>query len=178
MDKKKLNVGAGRDIRPGWVSLDSHDTFGADIVFNLYSILDGNKLPFKDGAFSYVLCRHVLEDFSNPVPILDELCRVCDGVVEVIVPCDTIVWATNLYHRRAFTLTSLMCYAGGNVSYGVSNNVTVINASYVHTKSTGLWAKVCCGVRNLFPPIVVEYSPIKYLFPVAEARVLFGVRHG
>jgi len=68
----KLNVGCGNDIKKGWINLDYHKKNCADVVFNLNEIYSGKKLPFKDNFFDYIYCSHVLEDFSEPSPIIDE----------------------------------------------------------------------------------------------------------
>ena len=30
----------------------------------------------KDNYYDYVLCSHVIEDFANPIPLIDELIRI------------------------------------------------------------------------------------------------------
>lgn len=37
---------------------------------------DGEKLPFKDKEFDYVICNHVLEHVEHPESFIAEICRV------------------------------------------------------------------------------------------------------
>ncbi len=37
---------------------------------------DGEHLPFKDGEFDYVICRHVLEHVEDPIQFVKEQARV------------------------------------------------------------------------------------------------------
>lgn len=47
-------------------------------VFNHQTFIhaDGEKLPFKDKEFDYVICNQVLEHVDNPHAFISELCRV------------------------------------------------------------------------------------------------------
>jgi SAM-dependent methyltransferase len=46
-------------------------------------IYDGNVFPFKERAFSYSVCKHVLEHVSNPAFFLDEISRISkSGYIE------------------------------------------------------------------------------------------------
>lgn len=104
---KCLNVGCGVDYKKGWVNLDIDKTIKKDITFDLQSIYKGKKMPFKDRTFDYVYCADVLEHFSEPLPILRELYRVCkvDGLIEIKVPINSWVW-DNMQHKRQFTRRS------------------------------------------------------------------------
>ncbi|KAA0891237.1 class I SAM-dependent methyltransferase [Oryzomonas rubra] len=39
----------------------------------------GNRLPFRDGEFDYVIASHVIEHVEDPARFLDEICRVGGG---------------------------------------------------------------------------------------------------
>jgi SAM-dependent methyltransferase len=85
MECRRLNLGCGTDIRPGWVNLDSSPTIpGVDVVHDL----DQHWLPFRDESFSSILARDVLEHVANPVDTLRELHRVLEagGRLTVRVP--------------------------------------------------------------------------------------------
>ena len=78
---KRLNVGCGRNIKPGWVNLDGYAHPGVDVVFNLdacrpsfYS--GGGPLPFESETFDEFLLSHVLEHITNVYPLMSELWRV------------------------------------------------------------------------------------------------------
>jgi SAM-dependent methyltransferase len=40
---------------------------------------DGNKFPFEDDQFDYVICSHVIEHVSDPLSFLNEVFRVGSG---------------------------------------------------------------------------------------------------
>jgi SAM-dependent methyltransferase len=49
--------------------------------------LNSEPLPFKDKAFDFIYCRHVLEDMFNPFPLIKEMSRVGkSGYIETPSP--------------------------------------------------------------------------------------------
>ena len=105
---RKLNVGCGLDIRPGWVNLDMVDYGGNQIV-------DLNKYPwpFPENHFDEVLCSHILEHMGNFNAVVTELHRVTrpGGVIDVRVP---FFLSTKFYsepdHRIPFGIRSFDNY--------------------------------------------------------------------
>ncbi|MFB2771553.1 methyltransferase domain-containing protein [Pelatocladus sp. BLCC-F211] len=95
---KKLNLGCGKDIRPGWINLDCVKLPGIDIVHDLTSI----PLPFEDNAFDEVLCQDVLEHIEY-VPVLREIHRILKpgGKVTIRVPhfSSSDAYADPTHHR-------------------------------------------------------------------------------
>jgi len=180
----RLNVGCGDDIKKGWVNLDFHNKNGADVIFDLNNIFLGKKLPFKDNFFGYVYCSHVLEDFSEPIKIMDELFRVCKigGRVEIRVPFETRTWL-NIDHKRGFSLFSFLDYfdrkTGNKVSYGDKiipmkieameyyNYDKKCNLFLYFMKNFGVWFYNTLGFK------IVEQTFIKFLFPIINIRVIF-----
>jgi len=80
---KKLNLGCGKDIREGWVNLDSHPLPGVDVVHDL----ERPPLPFQNEEFDEILCQDVLEHLEY-VPVLKELHRILKpgGRITIRVP--------------------------------------------------------------------------------------------
>ena len=69
----RLNLGCGRDIRPGWVNIDCVPLSGVDHVVDF----DGKPvLPFPDGSVDYSEGSHVIEHLRDPLPFMEELWRV------------------------------------------------------------------------------------------------------
>ena len=103
----KLNIGCGLDYKNGWINLDYDQNIKADVYFNLEDIYTGGKLPFKDKTFDLIVMFHVLEHLSCPLPILNEVKRVCKvgGFIEIKVPCGRWVW-DGLDHKREFGYNS------------------------------------------------------------------------
>jgi SAM-dependent methyltransferase len=73
---KRLNLGCGNNILPGFVNLDISPGPGVDVVFDLSKDLKKHPLPFKDGEFSLVLASHVLEHLDDTIGVMAEIYRV------------------------------------------------------------------------------------------------------
>ena len=85
---KKLNLGCGHDIKPGWVNLDSKMLPGVDVAHDIESL----PLPFDDEAFDEILAKDVLEHVEY-IGILKDIHRILKtgGLVTVHVPHFTSV---------------------------------------------------------------------------------------
>jgi SAM-dependent methyltransferase len=97
---RKLNLGCGRDIRPGYVNLDLAKIPGLDVVADLERFL-----PFRDDAFDEVFSSHVLEHVRDLIPLLGELARICrpGAVLRIEVPHLSFFGAyTDPTHKRFF----------------------------------------------------------------------------
>jgi hypothetical protein len=96
----KLNVGAGRDCKEGWVNLDSAPLPGIDIVHDLERCgeLGGSIcLPKRDGdifngimpcdSVDEFLLSHVLEHIRNVLPMMQELHRIARPGALMTIRC-------------------------------------------------------------------------------------------
>ncbi len=76
----RLNLGCGRDIRDGWVNIDSAPLPGVDHVVDF-----DNKpvLSLDDDSVDHSEGSHVIEHLRDPLPFMAELWRVTkpDGTV-------------------------------------------------------------------------------------------------
>lgn len=176
---KRINVGAGRDIREGWVNLDRHKTHGADVLFDLNNLFKGKKLPFKDESFSYVYCSHVVEDFYEPMVIIKELFRICEvgGLIEIRAPTEANLHLTNPYHKIPFSLFKFRAIVQNLQNYGEKYNVEIVEMNYTTgRKGTFFWDLFLGGVEffyNIIPYQLVERTFIKYLIGYVDCRVLY-----
>lgn len=69
----KLHLGCGRDIRAGWVNIDSVALPGVDHVIDL----DNDPvLPFSGDTVELIEGSHVIEHLHRPLPLMAELWRV------------------------------------------------------------------------------------------------------
>ena len=73
--EKRLHLGCGKDILPGWVNLDMQTGPGVDVVANLDQC-EHSRLPFADDTFDEFLASHLFEHLRNPLPFMQELHRV------------------------------------------------------------------------------------------------------
>lgn len=71
MALKKLNLGCGRNIKEGWVNLDSANIPGVDIVHDIEKL----PLPFEDEEFDEIHCDNILEHVEY-IPVLKDLHRI------------------------------------------------------------------------------------------------------
>lgn len=82
---KKLNIGCGKDYRPGYVNVDLNRAVRADVYCDL-----NKKLPFKENEFDYILLDNVLEHIhpDRYFNFLRELSRISkDGArIDIFVP--------------------------------------------------------------------------------------------
>jgi SAM-dependent methyltransferase len=80
----RLNLGAGKRLRPGFYSVDLLPLPGVDIVADLNAPLD--SLP--DNCVEEVYSRHTLEHVTEFLPLLAEIHRVTrpDARIELVVP--------------------------------------------------------------------------------------------
>lgn len=68
-----LHIGCGRDIKPGWVNLDSQEYPGVDVVADLNQC---PGLPFKTNSVDRFEGSHVLEHIQNILPLMEELWHI------------------------------------------------------------------------------------------------------
>ena len=88
----KLNVGAGRDIRPGWTNLDSVAGPGIDIVVNigteclpldLFMYMSGSM----ESAFDEIECSHIVEHVDNLLYAAENLWFLAAPNCKLTVKC-------------------------------------------------------------------------------------------
>lgn len=81
---RKLNLGSGRDLRPGYLNVDRSDDVGADLVWDLSSL----PLPFEAGAFDEILALDVVEHLDDVVTFMEEVHRLLSpgGTVRITTP--------------------------------------------------------------------------------------------
>jgi SAM-dependent methyltransferase len=108
---RKLNLGCGWDVRPGFVNADLAPLPGVEVV------LAGDEgLPFRDASFDAIIAKDVLEHLGDPTASLREAHRVLrpDGVLVLSTVHFT---SRDLYvdptHRRGFSVRTLGFFATG-----------------------------------------------------------------
>ena len=80
IDRLTLDVGCGKR-KMGDINVDINREYRPDVICDIH------YLPFPNATFNYVYCYHVLEHKGvNPIKAINELKRVCNGIVEIQVP--------------------------------------------------------------------------------------------
>lgn len=111
----KLNIGCGKNTLPslhGWVNLDMADLPGVNVIYDLEQAAT-IPLPFQDDHFGFMLMSHVLEHITKPLPLMQELHRVCkpNGRLVVRVPYGASDIAfEDPTHVRQYFLNSFMYF--------------------------------------------------------------------
>ena len=176
--KDRLNLGCGRDIRPGFVNLDSADLPGVDFVHDLREA----PLPFGDAQFGEVVCQDLLEHLDYP-PLLGEIHRVLrpDGRVVIRAPHFT---SRAVYldptHKTAFSIDTLRFFVRGDMLAERSQYFpfyfSAIESARItfHRYRAMPWNYVLEPLVNRSPAAQAYYegSLLGRLFPAANVEVV------
>jgi len=103
---KILDLGCGKNKRPGAIGVDYSDRHAADVIHDLNLF----PYPFADNEWDIIYLDNVLEHLDNPIRVLEEVHRICKvgGQVKVIVPYFRSIWAfIDPTHKHFFTVNSL-----------------------------------------------------------------------
>src|ERR1700732_2901833 len=110
--RRTLDIGCGRQKRPGSIGLDIRPHPGVDIVADL-----NGCLPIKDGQFDAVNADQVLEPVTDLPGLVPEIHRVLrpSGILVAHVPYFRSSWAhVDPTHVRSFTLRSMDYFVAGS----------------------------------------------------------------
>ena len=76
----KIDLGAGRVRRDGYIGVDRLRSDGVDVVADAEK-----RLPFRDNTVDEVFSRHLFEHVRNLIPLFEEVHRVCKPGARVII---------------------------------------------------------------------------------------------
>ena len=80
---RRVHLGCGTDIRPGWINVDRQKLPGVDVVADLDACAR-RRLPFPDDSVAEFLASHVLEHLRDPLSLMQELHRIAQpGAIAV-----------------------------------------------------------------------------------------------
>ena len=178
MERVKLNLGSGTDIRPDYVNLDIAPLAGVDVVHDLSEL----PLPFEDGSFEEVLCKDVLEHLDY-VPVLRELHRILRPGGRLVVEAPHFS-SPAVYidptHRTAFSVETLgfFCRAGSfaSRSYYFDFQFERVESARIvfHRYRWQPWNYLVEPLVNASPGVqrFYEETALGRLFPAANVRVV------
>lgn len=78
---KKLNLGSGEFLKPGYINVDFMSVSKPDIAHNLNEY----PYPFEDNYFDRVEADHCLEHLDRPFQVMKEIHRISKPGTEVII---------------------------------------------------------------------------------------------
>lgn len=118
----------GIDLTPAMIALAQQRCAAESVENATFDIGDVQRLPYRDGAFSVVVCRYALHHMPDPRRVVAEMARVCApggrvAIADVVVGQDggvamrfnAVERARDPSHVRALTsseLTAAMQAAG------------------------------------------------------------------
>ena len=80
----RLNVGCGRNIKEGWLNLDSASLPGIDLVCDLENVR-AKPIALPDGSVDQFLISHVIEHIHDSLGLMQELWPLATpGAIAVI----------------------------------------------------------------------------------------------
>lgn len=97
----KINLGAGSDIRDGFINHDITKLPGIDVVHNL----NFYPWPWEDNSIDEIIAIDVLEHVEEFIPAMEELHRILKvgGVLDLKVPYwNSVFRHIDPTHRRGF----------------------------------------------------------------------------
>jgi SAM-dependent methyltransferase len=165
-----LNLGAGTDIRPGWVNVDRSALSGVDVVHNMEQL----PLPFPNESFDYVLCQDVLEHIDYIIPLLGDIWRIMrsGATLHIRVPHFT---SSNAYgdptHKRFFSADTFGFFvADNNRSYYFDFSFSRMEALHIHFGPRAYLLLEWFVNLSRKTQIIYEASPLR-IFPASNVEV-------
>lgn len=170
MEKIKLNLGCGDDVKSGFINLDIINRPGIKKVN-----LNKNKLPFKENYADYVLISHLIEYLDNPYDFMLELYRVCkDGcIIDLIVDHYSfgLSYAELRHKRPGFSYHSFGTQIWNAELYNKFKVIKKrINFTRVNLKFLNL---IFNPIINISPSFYERF--LSYIIPASEVHFRFKV---
>ncbi len=139
MERKKLHLGCGLDIKPGYVNLDIKKLNGVDVIHDLTKI----PYPFKENTFDVIEMHHVLEHLENPLKIVEEMWRIAKPGALIIIGVPHWSHFTaygDLTHKNYFSSALFIYYEDKDPKYYSKNvNFKVLEKKFTATRINQLW---------------------------------------
>src|SRR5437016_5558964 len=173
---KRLHLGCGRTIMPGWVNLDVFPGQGVDIVADLDRCAE-IPLPVEADTFDEFLGSHLFEHLRNPLPMMQELHRIAKPGAKAVfrVPYgssdDAYEDPTHVRqcYLRTFSYFSQPFYWRADYGYRGDWQIEVIHLlvskKRCEGKSPAQVMEDVMHLRNIVLEMVVELTAVKPIRP-------------
>jgi SAM-dependent methyltransferase len=133
-----FDLGCGARKTPGAFGIDASPLPGVDLVHDL---LD-RPYPLPENSADEVVLHHVLEHFTDPLPVMEEVWRIIrpGGRVRIRTPHYSGRYAWNdPSHRRAFTSESFHYFGENDYSYYTRARFRVREVRLHYFMEENLW---------------------------------------
>ena len=162
---KKLNMGCGRDIKKGYINLDSIKLPGVDIVHNLEKF----PWPFKDNEFDMIISSHVLEHLGDTLNNMEEIWRILKpgGTIIIKVPnASHRVAFVDPTHKRYFTLNTFDYFQENHgYNYYSSARFKIIEKKFADRHLPQIVLKIINSslMQKLYDRFIIHLFPLEEL---------------
>jgi SAM-dependent methyltransferase len=141
---RRLNLGCGNQILPGFVNLDRTKARGVDVAHDL----ERYPYPFKDNEFDFILASHVLEHLDDTIGIMAETYRILKpgGTLLIKFPyyLHPNAWVDPT-HKKCLTEETFRFF-----SAGFERNQKIVNGRFTHNPA---------DKKHLFREMSFRYRP-------------------
>jgi len=154
----KLNIGAGHEIKEGWVNQDIADLPGIDTVHDL----NVYPWPWDDNVFEEILVMDVLEHLDDFVRAMDELHRILQvgGRVTIRVPywnhsCAYIDPTHKRgFHEQSFHFFDVSSHYYKDRGYYTKSAFRIVDEAFVITPGSPYFSIPKMGMFQLRQPLL------------------------
>ena len=180
--EKRINLGCGRDVKEGWINLDSFKLPGVDIVFDLEEC-GSKKIPLDDNSIDEFFASHLLEHIKNVLPFLQELYRIAKPNAKITFRCpygssdDAFEDPTHVRQMfiNSFGFFSQPYYWRADYGYKGDWKLDKVTFNVDKSKGIGKDARAVLNdisiYRNIVQEIIAEMSAVKPMRePLKELR--------
>ena len=169
---RRLHLGCGRDIRAGWINLDSQRLPGVDLVANLDACRT-TPLPLGDNSIDEFLGSHLLEHLMDPLPFMQELYRIAANGAKLVFrlpygssdDADADPTHVRRYYETSFKFFSQLPYERADYGYRgdwkTEQIELIVPAARLANKTSEQLFEEVHSLRNIVQEMVVTLRAVK-----------------